>query len=197
MERFLHHGSQHHALQLRIVSLEKLPEHLDIGYKVLVDKDGLTSQMKHPTYTAYIPATPTEEEYQTLIEEFFNITSCVAKHIFRGDLMPLKYCLDYVAKQEKLLRMLEWRNELDHNWSINPGLVGKGMKKYVKSGIWSELESTYVGAGKEENWEALCQTITLFRKVAIEVADQLGFSYPYNLNERVVLYLNTIKDAEK
>ncbi len=29
-----------------------------------------------------------------------NITIYVAKHICRDDLLPLKYCLDYVAKQD-------------------------------------------------------------------------------------------------
>jgi len=180
----------------RIIEEPKLPAGLDIGYSVLIDKDNLTEQLKPPTYTAYIPAIPTEKEYQTLVEEFFNITAYVAKHICRDDLMPLKYCLDYVAKQDKLLGMLEWGVELDHNWSISPGACGKGLKKYLKPEIWSELESTYVGAGKQENWEALFKTITIFRKVAIEVADHLGYSYPYSLDQRVVKYLDKIKGSD-
>lgn len=181
----------------RITREPKLPPCLDVGYNVLIDKDNLTEQLRRPTYTAYIPIIPTEKEYQALIEEFFNIAIYVAKHICRDDLMPLKYCLDYVAKQDKLRKMLEWRVELDHNWSIGLGAYGKSLKKYVKSEIWSELESTYVGAGKEENWEALFRTIAVFRKVATEVADHLGYSYPYSLDQRVVKYLDKIKGSHK
>lgn len=173
----------------RIIKEPELPASLDVGYTVLIDKDNLTKELKSPTYKAFIPPIPTEKDYQALVEEFFNISIYVAKNICRDDLMPLKYCLDHGAKQDKLLKMLELRIEIDHNWSIKTGAAGKGLKKYIPPDIWSELESTYVGVGKEENWEALFKTITIFRKVAIEVADHLNYSYPYSLDQRVVKYL--------
>ncbi len=180
-------------LLTRIAKEPELPADLDVGYSVLVDKDKLTEQLKPPTYKAHIPTIPTEKEYQTLVEEFFSETMYVAKHICRDDLMPLKHCLDYMAKQEHLRRMLEWRVELDHNWSVRAGAYGKNLKKYVAPAVWSELESTYVGPGKRENWKALFKTINIFRKVATEVADCLNYSYPHSLDERVVKYLGKTK----
>ena len=177
----------------RIAEELELPTNLDAGYTVLLDKDKLTEQLKPPTYKAYIPVIPTEKEYQTLVEEFFSETIYVAKHICRDDLMPLKYCLDFMAKQKHLRKMLEWRVELNHNWSLKPGAYGKNLKKYVAPAIWSELESTYVGAGKDENWEALFKTISVFREVAIEIADYLSYAYPFSLDQRVVKYLDKIK----
>lgn len=177
----------------RIAEEPELPAYLDVGYTVLVDKDKLTEQLKSPTYKAHIPVIPTEKEYQTLVEEFFSDTLYVAKHIYRDDLMPLKYCLDCMAKQNHLRRMLEWRVELDHNWSLAPGVYGKNLKKYVAPAIWSELESTYVGAGKDENWKALFTTINIFREVAIEIADHLSYAYPYSIDQRVMKYLEKIK----
>jgi aminoglycoside 6-adenylyltransferase len=103
-------------LLTRIAKEPELPADLDVGYSVLVDKDKLTEQLKPPTYKAHIPAIPTEKEYQTLVEEFFSETVYVAKHICRDDLMPLKHCLDCMAKQEHLRRMLEWRIELRCLW---------------------------------------------------------------------------------
>lgn len=181
----------------RVVEEPKLPDYLDVGYTILLDKDNLTEGLKSPTFTAHIPTVPTEKEYRTLIETFFSNTIYVAKHICRDDLIPLKYCLDNVAKHDDLRRMLEWRIEFDHNWSLKPGAYGKGLKKYVKPEIWSELESTYVGAGKEENWEALFRTITIFRRVAIEVAARLGYSYPNHIELRVMEYLKGIKGSHK
>ncbi len=166
-----------------------LPDYLDVGYTVLVDKDNLTEHLRPPTYTAHIPAVPTEREYRVLVEGFFNITLYVAKHISRGDLMPLKHCLDHVAKEDYLRRMLEWMIEPEHYWSHRPGNLGKGLKTHLTPETWAELESTYVGAGSDENWEALFGTIALFRRIAIEVADRLGFSYPDGLDRRVVEYL--------
>lgn len=128
-----------------------------------------------------------------MVEEFFSETIYVAKHICRDDLLPLKHCLDFMAKEEHLRRMLEWRVEIDRNWSLRAGVYGRDLKKYITPAVWSELESTYVGAGTGENWEALFKTISAFRKVAIEVADCLSYSYPHSLDERVLKYLHRAK----
>jgi hypothetical protein len=33
--------------------------------------------------------------------------------------------------------MLEWRMELDHDWSMRTGALGKGLKKQLPPKIWS------------------------------------------------------------
>ena len=100
-------------------------------------------------------------------------------------------------KFELLRRLLEWRIELDHNWSWKPGAGGRGLKKYLDSRTWGELASTYVGANVDENWDALFQTTALFRISAIEVSDALGYRYPYELEERVTSYLQSIRNLEQ
>jgi hypothetical protein len=60
--------------------------------------------------------------------------------------------------------------------------------------IWEELESTYAGAGTADNWEALFRTMALFRRVATEVADDLGHVYPLDLDRRVTAYVREIRD---
>ena len=62
--------------------------------------------------------------------------------------------------------------------------------------IWSELESTYVGAGIEENWDALFRTLALFRKVAVEVAGQLGYAYPHDVHRRVVVHAQRVRGVK-
>jgi aminoglycoside 6-adenylyltransferase len=97
----------------------------------LLDKDHLTDQLKAPTHKAHIPASPTEAEFQTLVEEFFHESTYVAKHLGRGDLIALKYNLDQAMKQINLRWILEWRIEIDHHWSVNPGAYGKGLRKLL------------------------------------------------------------------
>jgi aminoglycoside 6-adenylyltransferase len=135
--------------------LQTLPDELDVGYLVLLDKDALTDNLKAPSYQAYIPAPPTEDAYLELVEVFFHEATYVAKHLWRGDLLPAKYSLDHVMKLEKLRTMLEWLMEIDHNWSVKTGAYGKGLKKYLPPDIWAELETTYVGAETADNWNAM------------------------------------------
>jgi len=58
------------------------------------------------------------------------------------------------------------------------------------------LECTYTGAGIEENWDALIKTIALFRKVAVEVGESLGYTYPMDLDRNMMLYLTKIRNMQ-
>ena len=181
----------------QIAETPTLPAKLDAGYVALVDKDHLTDGMQRSTSTVYIPTPPTAEIYQTIVEDFFSDTPYVAKCLWRDELLPAKWCLDYDMKHNYLRQMLEWRMECDHNWSVPTGALGKGLKKHLPLELWSELEKTYVGAEIKENWDALFKTIALFRQVAIEVADHLGYRYPHDLDQRVTTYIKNIKDLER
>jgi aminoglycoside 6-adenylyltransferase len=89
--------------------------------------------------------------------------------------------------------MLEWRVEIDHNWSVPVGALGKGLKKQLPPEIWNQLENTYVGADVDDNWEALFRTMTLFRQVAIEVGEALGYIYPIDLDRRIRDYIQEMR----
>jgi aminoglycoside 6-adenylyltransferase len=177
----------------RVINEHKLPAELDAGYLVLLDKDDLTKGLQAPTYTGYVPNRPTEEVYQRTIEDFFSDAPYAAKCLWRGELLPLKWCLDYDMKHLFLRQMLEWHMECDHNWSVAPGALGKGLKKWLRPELWAELESTYAAAQPDENWDSLLRTIALFRRAAREVGVQLGYSYPEDLDRRVMDYVKQIQ----
>jgi len=177
----------------KILQAPALTAELDAGYRILIDKDHLTEGMQPPTYTAYIPVPPTEQVYQKTIEDFLSDPPYVAKCLLRDELLPAKWCLDYDMKHIFLRSMLEWRMELDHGWSMPTGALGKGLKKRLPPEIWSQLENTYAGADIAGNWEALFRTMSLFRQVAMEVGEGLGYVYPHDLDQRVTAY---VKDMQ-
>ena len=123
-----------------------------------------------------------------MISDFFSEAPCVAKRLWRDELLPAKWCLEYEMKHTFLRRMLEWRMERDHGWSALTGSLGKGLKKRLPAEIWKELESTYAGASIADNWEAL------FRRVATDVGDDLGYAYPRDLDRRITAYVRAMKD---
>lgn len=177
----------------KVAGADRLPDELDAGYRVLLDKDGLTAAMKPPTYKAYIPAPPSSELYQQMIEEFFSDAPYVAKCLLRDELLPAKWCLDYDMKHVYLRPMLEWRMELDHAWSAKTGVLGKGLKKGLPPELWSQLEETYAGANIEDNWQALFRTLALYRRVAMEVGERLGYGYPLELDQRVTDFVQKMQ----
>jgi aminoglycoside 6-adenylyltransferase len=181
------------ALLQQVRTAPRLPDALDVGYRVLVDKDSLTQGLPPPTYTAHIPLPPTAQEYQALVEEFWWESIYVAKNLWRDELVFAKYNLDTVMKFELLRKLLEWRIELDYNWAIKPGAWGRELKKRLDSATWADLAGTYVGADLEENWDALLRTTALFRRVAITVGEALGHTYLYDLDAEVTQILQDIR----
>jgi aminoglycoside 6-adenylyltransferase len=180
-------------LMRNIVHAPGLQAELDAGYRILLDKDKLTAGLKLPTYTAYVPTRPTEEMYQTAVNDFFSDAPYVAKCILRNELFPIKWCLDYDMKHVYLRPMLEWYVGILNGWSVPVGSLGKGLKKQLPPELWSELEGCYAGADVSENWQGLFRTMSLFRQVAIQVAEGLGYEYPLDLDRRVTTYVQEMQ----
>ena len=170
-----------------------LPEELDAGYRVLLDKDDLASALPAPSGSGYVLKPPTQAEFTAVVEEFWWETSYVAKNLWREELLPAKYSLECVLKLSLLRRMLEWRVALDQGWAFRPGVLGRGLKANLAPEHWSDLEQTYSGADLEENWIALSRMLALFRTVATEVARQLILEYPHRLDAQMTLYLERIR----
>jgi aminoglycoside 6-adenylyltransferase len=181
----------------RIAAAPQLPDEFDAGYRVILDKEGLTVGLKLPRFKAYIPKPPSQAEYHDLIETCFLDCIYTAKYLWRDDLVAAKHMLDYFIKQDYLRPMLEWRSEIEQNWSVKPGPFGRRLKRWLRPDLWEALVSTYTGAGLEENWDALDRSIELFRKVSVEVGAHLGYAYPHDLDDRVIAYIHKVKRLER
>ena len=177
----------------RAAAAPALPDELDAGYRVLLDKDGLADALAPPSYRAYVPARPTEAEYLTHINDFLTDAPYVAKCLWRDELLPAKWCLDHDMKHAYLRPVLEWLVSCDSGWSKPVGSLGKGLKKRLPPELWAEVEAAYAGGGIAENWEALERTVAVFRRAAVEVGERLGYAYPHELERRVMAYVRQIR----
>jgi aminoglycoside 6-adenylyltransferase len=180
-----------------IAGRSALPDRLDVGYRVLLDKTGVTERWQAPTYRAHIPSPPTQAEYDALVDEFWWSSSYVAKGLWRGEVVNAKRALDVDMKLGVLRRFLEWKVELENDWSVKPGAYGRGLERMLEPETARELAATYAGAGIEENWEALFATIALFRRIAIEVGEAMGLVYPQQLDETATAYLEAVRDLDR
>ena len=76
------------------------------------------------------------------------------------------------------------------------GYIGKGLKKRLPADLWTGGGQAFVGAHTSDNWDALIKTMEVFRRIVIEVSDQLGFAYPHELRQGVQAYVEHIKTLE-
>ncbi|HSG16576.1 MAG TPA: aminoglycoside 6-adenylyltransferase [Anaerolineae bacterium] len=181
----------------RVAAEPTLPDELDVGYAVLLDKANLAKDLRPPTYQAHIPKPPAEAQYLEAIELFFHEATYAAKYLWRDDLVAAKDILDHGIKVGYLRQMLEWMIEIDHGWTLKPGAYGRYLKHYLRPAIWNQLEETYVGASLEENWRALFKTADLFRLAAQEVGEYLGYTYPADLDRRATAYLEWVRSLDR
>jgi aminoglycoside 6-adenylyltransferase len=179
----------------KIVQDRELPEELDAGYKVLVDKDGVAVQLGVPTYRGYIPEPPDEATYLRLITDFYIGPPHIAKCLIRGDLAIAKWILDTDMRRVYLQPMLDWRVEIDHGWNHKPGTLGKGIQKVLPADLWQDVKATYVGADIEANWDAMFLMMKTFGATAREVGAALGYRYPQELEDRVTEHVRAMRSG--
>jgi aminoglycoside 6-adenylyltransferase len=176
----------------RVASLPSLPPGYDIGYRVLLDKDGVTASMQPPTYQAYILTPPKLDQFRVRQEAFWMDSTYVARYLWRDDIVGAKWRLNHI-QDDGLREVLEWYVAMGHGWDWKPGRNGRGLQKALDSVTGAELAGCYAGSTVNELWGSLFRTTALFSKTAIKVAEGLGYEYDHGLDRRVTIYHETIR----
>ena len=173
------------------------PPRLDMGYRVLVDKDGLTAGLPAATRTTYVAGPPSAHEYRQLVEEFWFSATYVAKYLWRSETFGARAILDGEIRTYTLRPMLTWTVGVEKGWSADTGAFGRWIRQHLDPELWAEVEAAFGGTDEEGHWRALFRTTAVFRRCAQRVADALGYEYPRALDERMEAYLRAIMARPK
>ncbi|MCF8000538.1 MAG: aminoglycoside 6-adenylyltransferase [Halanaerobiales bacterium] len=179
----------------KLTTYDKLPDYLDIGYEVLYDKDNITDKLKRPTYQAFKTKIPSEEQYRKTVNDFWWNITYIPKYLWRDQFYFMKY-MDYFIKFNLIQPMVEWLIGVENNWAVNPGKCGSKFQEYLSEEDWKQLETTFSGYDREENWQALFKMMEFFQKTAKKVGKSLGYEYPQQLDDDVTEYVNKIYHRE-
>ena len=152
---------------------------------VLLDKDGRIPPLSPPSDAGYYIQRPTRKVFDETVNEVFWCSQNIAKGLWRGELAYAKYMFDEIVRP-CLVRMLEWYAAMQHDWAIGTGSYGKWLEKFLPPNVWTDYACTYAGAGEEDNWDALFLALRLARRIGVELADHLGYTYPMEDDRRMV-----------
>ena len=172
---------------------KKLPEDWDIGYKILIDKDGITNQMLKPTYQTSIIKRPSQKKFQNLINDFWWDTTYVAKCLARDEIFYAKFMSETVIRTGYLIPLIEWHIASEYNWKITTNKYGRLFKKYLKQEMWTKIEQTFSGSDIKENWTALFSMTDLVSEIGTELSKKLEYKYPDKLENDIRKYLSGLK----
>ena len=154
---------------------------------ILLDKDGHMPKLSEPTDKDYWVKKPSAEFFADCCNEFWWLTTYVAKGLWRQEIL---YAYDHLNSVRKmLLTMLEWKVGIETNFSLSVGKNSKYIKNYLATDIWKRLMKTYPAGEYAHVWYSLFEAIHLFEQVAIEVATILGYRYSSEDASKVKTYL--------
>lgn len=174
------------------VQQKELPGDWDIGYAVKVDKDGITAGMKPPTHQVSIIRKPSAKQFGNLLNDFWWDTTYVGKSLKREELFYAKF-MEGIIRTDYLIPLIEWYIASQHHWNITTNKYGRLFKKYLTPELWQKAEQTCAGSAIEDNWKALFATADLVAEMGRELAEQLTYAYPEQLETDLRKYLNDLK----
>lgn len=165
----------------------------DDDYRVLLDKDGLMTELRPPTHSEHLVKKPTRNEYEVLVNEFWWNAHYVPKYLRREELPFAASMLAQSVRGKYLHTIIEWFIGLQNSWSVNTGVCGRKFKRYLDDQTWREYESTFAVADIEEQWQAFSNGVKLFRRLAKSVGEALGYVYPEKVDREMTEYYRWIQ----
>jgi len=161
------------------------------GVRVIVDKDGLAAQLLQMPADVPLVSPPTQAEFLEVVNDFWYHTIWTAKHLRRGELWWAKSCCDDYLKL-RLRRMMEWHARATKGQSYDTWMRGRFLEEWVDPRALKELGGIFAHYDAEDVWRALLATMGLFRWMAVETAERLGYPYLKLGDERATEFAEAI-----
>lgn len=175
------------------VKSQALNDLYERGFRVLIDRKGLASRLPVPSYLSPVRLPPTETEFRAAVEEFWFETSHIPKYLERDDLWVVKF-RDWTLKG-LLLRMMEWQAVARSGDRTDVWQIGMRIKDWTSPDVWQRLHEVFARFDAADSWRALLATTTLFRDVARETANKLGYQYPDDVDDAISGYIAEFDDS--
>ncbi len=160
--------------------------------KVLLDKDNHPELYDILTEEAYYVKKPDALEYFNCCNEFWWLTLYVMKGLCRDEFYYVRKLLDQ-GLIPMLVKMLNWRIGIEHDFQIATGHYSKYLKRYLSEEEMQRFRNLFPGGDNEEIWRKFSDSMDYFEELALSVGGQ--FNYPYNMEEtaRIRKYIDERK----
>ncbi|MFE0506790.1 aminoglycoside 6-adenylyltransferase [Peribacillus butanolivorans] len=159
---------------------------------ILMDKDNCLPSIPNPTDVDYWIKKPSTEFFDDCCNEFWWVSTYVAKGLWRKEILYAQEHLNNVRSM--LIQMLEWQVGIETNFSVSVGKHGKYLEGFLTEKSWQKLLSTYADGSYDGVWRALYSMCDLFDSTAMYVGKHLNYEYPYENEKSVITYLKHIQN---
>lgn len=169
--------------RLEDMSENKLDPVYDRGYRVLLDKTGVTKELPAPSYGFPALPLPSPQRFRERVEEFWFEAFHIPRYLARGELFLVKQ-RDWTMK-ELLLEMIEWHAIARNAEPVDIWHIGTRIHEWVDKRSLEELQTTFGRFDAEDAKRAFEATILLYGRLGLEVAERAGFDYPQEVEDKI------------
>lgn len=145
--------------------------------KILVDKDNLVIQEIVPDDSNYWLKKPTEREFYDCCNEFWSVSTYVAKGVFRREIL---FALDHFNNilRPELLRMISWYIGFNKGFDFSLGKNYKFINKYLTDKEFNMFLATFEMNGYRKTYQSFKLCCELFKYYSNKVSCLGNYNYP-------------------
>jgi aminoglycoside 6-adenylyltransferase len=175
------------ARVLDMIERSRLDTVYERGYRVLFDKEGVTTGLPEPAGAVLSVGLPDQATFHAVVEEFWFEAAHIPKYLVRYELWVVK-TRDWTMKR-LLLKLIEWRAIAGSDDAPDVWYIGTHMRAWTDARTWDELQRAFGRFDVAGSWWALLATIELFGRLGREIAVMSELEYPEEMDEQVSRYI--------
>jgi aminoglycoside 6-adenylyltransferase len=185
-------------IDLTLFPIEFLKTHFVFDSLTIVwlDKDNLFPNAPPPSDINYHIRRPTEKEFLDTCNEFWWVSTYVAKGLIRKEITYAKEMLDSIVRP-MFMKIIQWKIGVENNFAVSFGKGGKFMFKYLNEDYSTKVLQTYADFDIENNWKSLFVMTDLFEQASCEIAFGLKFQQDKVEIQNTISYLKLLHYRQK
>jgi|HigsolmetaAR201D_1030396.scaffolds.fasta_scaffold07434_4 aminoglycoside 6-adenylyltransferase len=156
---------------------EEVAEVIRRGARIVLDKDALLQRMMTLVGAPPAKQPPSPEAFSNLVNDFWYHAVWTSKKLRRGELWTAKFACDGYMKR-LLLTMLQWHAQATHGLQSDTWHNGRFLEQWGDPRAVAALADAFAHYNEADVRRALFATMDVFRELASETAERLGYAYP-------------------
>jgi aminoglycoside 6-adenylyltransferase len=137
-----------------------------------------------------------ETRFRDAVKSFWLTAARTAKKLRRGEWWVAKHRCDVLMK-ELLRQMIEWHARATGGPSVDTWHSGHFLEEWADPRAIEELQSAFAVYDEDDIWRALLVTMELYRWLAQETGEALGYSYPSDADMRIAGLVRRLESGRK
>ncbi|NET32110.1 MAG: aminoglycoside 6-adenylyltransferase [Cyanothece sp. SIO1E1] len=179
-------------IDLKLAPIELRDTYKDSLNRVLLDKDHLFDSSIEPNDSDYQTTKPSQKEFSDCCNEFWWVSTYVAKGLARNEPFYAKAMLENPVRN-MFMRLLAWHTASQHGFFINLGAQNRFLKTYISPELWTKILATYPDAQIQNIWNSLFEMTSIFHELAGKLSKKLELDYNLEEASNVMQYHDQVR----